>query len=250
MAIDHPNTVALLHYWGADASQTFLDESGKSWTAVGSAQIDTAQYKFGSSSGLFNGTTDQIKTAYTTDFNFNGVAWTIDTWFRCTSFAANRVIISKDKYGVNWDWGIEIANSTTFNLHTNGYTTTVTGTVSAMSTNTWYHIAYVHDATNINMYLNGTNFKTQAVTITNNSNEYLSIGSNGWNSPHDFFPGHIAETRVMKGIAFWTANFTPSTSAYGIQGNKTTWFFMQKTKRLWDKVGGLYIPRQQGLVTI
>lgn len=52
MAVDDGYTVVLLHMNGTDASTTFTDESGKTWTAGGNAQIDTAQSKFGQVQGL------------------------------------------------------------------------------------------------------------------------------------------------------------------------------------------------------
>ena len=50
-------------------------------------------------------------------------------------------------------------------------------------------------------------------------------------------------TSTPCGIAGVSVNGLPSLSP-------TTWFFMRETKRLWDNIGGLYVPRQQGLVTI
>src|SRR5262245_47256258 len=53
-------TKVLLHFNGTDASTTITDDnsggSAHTWTAAGNAQIDTADYKFGAASGLFDGT--------------------------------------------------------------------------------------------------------------------------------------------------------------------------------------------------
>ena len=62
MAVDDSYTKALLHMDGADGSTTFIDESGKTWTRAGNAQIDTSQYKFGGASGLFDGSGDWVDT--------------------------------------------------------------------------------------------------------------------------------------------------------------------------------------------
>ena len=54
------NTMLLMHYYGTDTSVTFTDDSptGLTVTANGNAQIDTAQYKFSTSSGTFDGSGD------------------------------------------------------------------------------------------------------------------------------------------------------------------------------------------------
>lgn len=82
MPVDDVYTVALLHMNGADASTTFTDESGKTWTANGNAQIDTAQSVFGGASGLFDGTGDFISSADSNDWQFDGGSnsneWTAD----------------------------------------------------------------------------------------------------------------------------------------------------------------------------
>ena len=49
-AVDDGYTVSLLHMNGADASTTFSDESGKTWSST--AQLSTSQYKFGGASGV------------------------------------------------------------------------------------------------------------------------------------------------------------------------------------------------------
>ena len=69
MTID-ANTKSLLHFDGANNSTTFTDETGKTWTAHGNAKISTAQYKFPTGSGLFDGTGDYIDTPDHADFNF------------------------------------------------------------------------------------------------------------------------------------------------------------------------------------
>ena len=72
MAVDDGYTVALLHMDGADTSTTFTDESGKTWTANGNAQIDTAQSVFGGASGLFDGTGDYLSASDHADWQLDG----------------------------------------------------------------------------------------------------------------------------------------------------------------------------------
>jgi len=213
MAIDDSYTKVLLHMNEADASPVFTDESNKVWTTYGTAQIDTAQSKFGGSSGLFDGNSDYIRTPYTSDFNLSG-NFTIDTWFRAVSFAAVMSLLGKDKYGVSFDWNIYISNTTTIALYTQGYSQNITVTVPTMSINTWYHVAVVSSSGIVSIYLGGILAGSKSLAITNASQDYITIGCQSWNNPGYFFNGWIDELRISNGIARWTANFTPPTSEY------------------------------------
>ena len=84
MSVDDSYTKALLHFDGADTSTTITDESGKTWTPAGTAQIDTAQYKW-TSSLLLDGNSDYISTPDHDDFNVGSGDFTIDFWVRFNS---------------------------------------------------------------------------------------------------------------------------------------------------------------------
>jgi hypothetical protein len=79
-------TKVLLHFDGLDASTTFTDNnaggSAHAWRAAGNAQIDTAQFKFGGSSGLFDGSADYVSTPDSSDFTLSSKVFTIECWIR------------------------------------------------------------------------------------------------------------------------------------------------------------------------
>lgn len=56
-----------LQFGGTDASTTFIDDTGKTWTAGGNAQIDTS---LGDQRGLFDGSGDYISTPAHADLYF------------------------------------------------------------------------------------------------------------------------------------------------------------------------------------
>ncbi len=84
-----PNVDLLLHFTGADASTTFTDSSPspKTFTAVGNAQIDTAQKKFGSASAQFDGSGDCIHTPDTAHLELGSGDWTLDFWVKFNDVA-------------------------------------------------------------------------------------------------------------------------------------------------------------------
>ena len=66
----------LLHSDGLGGSKNFKDELGNSVTAVGDAQIDTAQSKFGGSSVLFNNISPEPQYSFSDDFSGSLANWT------------------------------------------------------------------------------------------------------------------------------------------------------------------------------
>jgi len=73
----------LLHCDGVDASTTFTDTVGTHTpVATGNAQLDTTQFKFGTASGLLDGTGDYVSVPDHADWYMGTGAFTIDGWFR------------------------------------------------------------------------------------------------------------------------------------------------------------------------
>jgi len=76
-------TKLLLNFEGYKGTITFTDEgTGHTLTANGGAIIDTVQYKFGESSGKFDGTGDYLSIPDHADFDFDSGAFVIETWVR------------------------------------------------------------------------------------------------------------------------------------------------------------------------
>jgi hypothetical protein len=213
---------AMTHFDGVDASTTFTDETGKTWTQAGTAQIDTSQSKFGSASLLLDGNSDYITTPDHDDFNLGSGDFTIDCWIRTPSLAgAWRSIISQKDSGVSnyaFDliygyWGI-----LTFKYTTNGTTETEGAlTYIDFTVDTWYHIAVVRSGATMYMFINGVitdTYDIGSATIYN-STAAVAIGATKDGASYTgFFSGWIDEMRISKGIARWTANFTPLDRQY------------------------------------
>jgi len=99
-----------------------------------------------------------------------------------------------------------------------GYSTSLMNCVGATSvTDTnWHHYAAVRNGNTVTIYLDGTSDATfDATGITfNNASTVFSIGRAGVFAGQ-YANGWIDEFRFSKGIARWTANFTPPTSPFG-----------------------------------
>jgi hypothetical protein len=220
----------VLHCDGVDASTTFTDSSlsPKTVTANNSAQIDTAQSKFGGASGLFSvGTLDYLSVPNNTDWNLGAIGsgndWTLDFWIRFnTKTTIMGLICPQASAGGNgWQLYWDTSNLA---LSSDGSTNTVAWNPS---TATWYHVAIVKSGTTITAYIDGSSIGTFPDRGMNNDSQNLYIGVQAQPSAGDlYFDGWLDEIRISKGIARWTANFTPPTSAYSANTSSSKMMLM------------------------
>lgn len=226
MSLDDSYTKALLHMDGADASTTFIDESGKSWTANGNAQIDTAQSKFGGASGLFDGTGDYLNTANSADFDFGTGDWTVDFWIRRNGTKAlPHVISGRGAASTGWAIGLGDSDNKIRVVYLAAVKILTVGTVADL---TWTHIAVVRYGNTVSAYLNGVaDANTDDCTgdSINTEGTGVVIGRALVDTNDYYWNGWIDEIRVSKGIARWTANFTPPTGEYHKLGGSPMWWF-------------------------
>ena len=213
--------VSLLHFDGADGSTTFTDEKGRTWTAFGNAQIDTAQSQFGGASLLLDGSGDYLSAADSDDFNFAAGDFTVEGWFREAVSGAIRQLIGQHTTQA-------MSNSSFLVLSDNSvlkFSVFVGGTNYAVipagthALNTWHHFAAVRDGGTLRLFLNGTSVGTASISgAANNSNRPVYVGVVGSNSGPDggnyYFNGHIDELRITKGVARYTADFTPPSAPF------------------------------------
>jgi hypothetical protein len=226
------STKLLLHCDGADASTTFTDSeiTPKTVTANGNAQIDTAQSKFGGASALFDGTGDYLSLANSADWDMGTGDFTIDFWIRRNGSQGVQTGIWGPATNAGTGWGVNFGDTGAGLGTTNGivlFTRTGGGnTVRCNSAGviisdaTWTHIAVVRSGNTATIYYDGAAVQSASVTgITfDSAGTGAVIGRRLTDDNAQYFNGWIDEFRVSKGVARWTANFTPPTSAYSLDG--------------------------------
>lgn len=204
-------TSLLLYFDGADNSTTFVDETGKVVTPFGNAKISTAQSNFGGSSGYFDGTGDYLSIPDSLDFVFGTGDFTIECWIKTS--IGNKTIV--DRYSANpATWQLFINSSG----YLQWYTSTIfkTGSVSVID-NSWYHVAVVKYNNLLHFYIGGVENGSGTTDNNNYSVQltYLGIGAqiNNRNGGFDY-NGYIDDLRITKGLARYTANFTPPNKSF------------------------------------
>ena len=216
-------TKLLLHCDGVDGSTVFTDSSVNAYTVTtaGNVQIDTAQSKFGGASGLFDGAVDYLELADSSDWAYGTGNFSIDFWLYPTSVTGAHAVYEQFTTGDNTV--IIFANGTSLAFHVYSALAYIVyfSVADALTINTWQHVAIVRYGTgqnNMYVFIDGT-----SKTISYNNNlaadasmpdlaTVLKIGYSAYG--YGSWLGNIDEFRISKGIARWTANFTPPTSAY------------------------------------
>jgi len=213
MAVDDSYTKVLLHFNGSDASTTFTDESGKTWTANGDAQLDTAQKKFGTAAGLFDGTGDYITCTSHADFAIgSGDDFTIDFWLYARSFSkTNSMLFELDNYLSNN--GITLQQSSDGHLKCFVNATQRLDITHTIDTDAWVHIALVRNSGTLTLYEGGVSLGSASDSSAISQGDF-TIAADNYNSQTETLDGSIDEFRFSKGIARWTTDFTPPTETY------------------------------------
>ena len=218
------SVVLLMGFPGSDGSASFVDESPAvhAITAVGNAQVDTAEFKFGDSSLLLDGSGDRLTSADSADWDFGSGPFTVEAHvrFALTETAANYLVSQWNSADNNRAWGIQYFNNGWHFAYTTGGSNATAVTLSfawTQSGGTWFHFALTRDGSgDVRAFVDGTQIgATQAANVTIfDSNQPLWIGAIASSTPANDFNGHMDEFRITKGVARYTANFTPPTAAY------------------------------------
>jgi hypothetical protein len=220
-------TKLLSHFNGTNGQNTYTAETGQTITFVGTAQLSTAQKKFGTASLAIDGDSDYVTVPDSEDWDFGTGDFTIDFWIRFNSVATTQVIVYQSLTTLLGDEQYIVWDSVSNKIYCFDYLGDYGGYFStpwSPSINTWYHIAWVRNGSTCFIFINGV---AQSVTTVqpfgtmHNFNSTLTIGRTD-RGAGNYVNGYIDELRISKGIARWTANFTPPTAEYysigGTQG--------------------------------
>ena len=217
-----PQTKLLLPFDGANAATTTSDLSNRNGTVSfnGNASLSTAQSKFGGSSMYFDGTGDYLRVI---DTYWNSALssgdFTMECWAR---FNADQDSVLMTNRGGSNGFSILRVNSGLSSgqiylyWYAGGwvYMNYYGGTRTTVTENVWYHVAFTRSGNTWRLFLNGTveDTLTSSSNMTNGSRGSLDIGQ--LYTAYAPMAGWIDDLRITVGVARYTSNFTPPTSAH------------------------------------
>jgi hypothetical protein len=201
-----------------------VDESqfARALTAAGNAARTTTQAKYGTASCTFDGTGDRINFPLSTDFQFGAGDYTVEAFFRPLVKASNQAIVgiwhNSGVIGQAW-WQFWVNGSALGMRISSGGATVDYQTTWTPTLGTWYHVAACRASDGTRIFVDGNAILTtlgaaQTINSTQGAGTNAAIGSvaNAF-STYDL-NGQLDEIRVTKGVARYTANFTPPAAAF------------------------------------
>jgi len=210
-----PFTLSLLHYDGADASTTIVDEvSANTPYVAGSGQLDTAFKKFGTASSRVFGFGDYTGSILSAPVDPSSDL-TFEFWIYISGVGEyGRVHVGKTHTTppdvtnpmIRCLFNTDFSGSINLQIH-DGTVLAWDTFLGGMSTSTWYHVAFVKEGTTWSDYLNGvrTNTATKANTLT---------GMDRIGHTYDGGDSNCDEIRLSNIARYSGASFTPPAVAF------------------------------------
>lgn len=209
-----------------------LSSAGNNFTSVGGTNLLSTTGPYNSTQNVldFDGTNDYlVETTASGDFTFGTDDFTIEAWLKADATASGFVpgIIDHDIQnsaggnvnGVN-DYFVvhQLGGSKTYSFWANTVSTGNVGLLvqATAPTTGWHHVAITRSGSTVKMFLDGALEDTSTDLVANmsssRSNTKLFLGFQ--NVVSRYWDGQMADVRITKGVARYTSNFTPPTSAF------------------------------------
>lgn len=199
----------LLPFAGAAGSTSFVDYSGKVvvLTAVGNAQISTADSKYYGSSLYLDGSGDRVSvTGDLSLFRFGTGDFTLACWIKTT----DTNFVPLDFYGgtVGYQVWVQSTGFTQFYSNSGAVVTQTNG--KKVNSGAWTHLAVTRAAGTTRLFIDGeiVASATDARNYATTTPAAFTIGTQPGNGTYDTI-AYINDVVVVKGEALWAANFTP-----------------------------------------
>ena len=214
--VHFPKVKLLLPFDGSNGATSTTDNSNANNTVsfAGTAQISTAQSKFGASSLLLDGNSDYLEVT-NSELDLGGATCTIEFWVYLLGGIGSLITFYSDYSGASSGISIEKTTGNVVKVNMSGDGADITGTTT-MSTGQWYHIAFSGSDGSYKLFLNGTQEGSTATGSITDGHDTKKIGV-FWYSGGGYlryWNGYLDDFRITKGLARYTSNFTPPTSAH------------------------------------
>ena len=210
-----------MHFNGTNGSTTMTDNSKNNFvlTAINGASLSSVQSKFGGTSLALDGTNDYVSISGNNILDFASSDFTVECWVRLnamptsdawpTNYSSHFIVITIGTPNLGDGIGFIIGQTKLIIQNNDGQS--VNGT-HGMTTNTWYHLAFVRYSNNLYLYVDGVQKGTAAYSSAVGTGATTYIGCETGQGA--FLNGYIDDLRVTKGVARYTTNFTPPTTQF------------------------------------
>lgn len=204
----------LLSADGENNSTTIIDNasSPKTVTAVGGAKLSTAQAKFGGASLFFDGSGDYLNVTPYTGADFGTGDFTIEFWaYKSANGTSGYDSVVHTYTGSSSAGGYNLELSSSRGFFLSGASVAIISYTTNPNDSTWHHWALTRSGNTFKMFRDGVVVATATSSVAMAAQQ-LRIGGNEYYT--EWFNGYIDDLRITKGLARYTSDFTPPTSAH------------------------------------
>jgi hypothetical protein len=196
---------------GTTTTNGFLDSSSNNFTITRNGTPTqgsiTPYWPNGQWSNYFNGSTDYLSAPANAAFAFGIAAWTVEAWVYVTTLQDSQLFDTRTSVSTS-GIGCRIAANGTLGYSGNANNSL---TSTAITANSWNHVAWSYDGTTLSGYINGVRGGTATPSFNlSQNNAFISRVAF---TPAEYIAGYISNLRVVKGVAVYSgASFTPPAS--------------------------------------
>lgn len=201
----------LLDMNGSNGSTTFTDAStaAHSISVFGDAQVTTTSPKFGTGALLLDGNGDYLSVPSDTSLTFGTGDFTIEAWVRFNNVNTRQYIFSQRETG---GFTLYLLADGRISALAPGLNA-VTQASATVVVDTWHHVALTRLGTSCNIWVDGVGSPTSTFVGLNGLSGTSYIGYRG-SGTTELLDGRIDDLRITKGVARYTADFTPPLAAF------------------------------------
>ena len=213
------NTSLLLK--GTNAGIIDKSQSVKTITLSGDVKSSTTQSKYLTSSMYFDGTGDYLNTSSSSILAFGSRDFTFESFIYATSLSQSLYPTFISNWTGTWaanKWSVHAGhnsygNKALFYCYNADSANPLLEGTTTLAIDTWYHIAVTRSGNTFRLFVNG---------VLEDSNTSFTGSIDGGTSELVYAPspvsdndfqGYLSDLRITKGLARYTANFTPPTAA-------------------------------------
>ena len=184
------------------------DAVGRTLTFTGSAQLDTAQKRFGRAS-LFTTTNSTARVPSAVDLTIGTQDFTIEFWARASTTTSTRIIFDNRSAATSAAYAI-YTSSGQLRYYVNG-ADRITG--STLTTGVWYHICVTRKSGVTKMFVDGVQVGSDWTDSTNYIQNIIEIGGPAYTTGNNW-DGWIDAIRLIVGLSL-----PPDATVFGVTGD-------------------------------
>ena len=193
---------------GTDFQDKSLDT--KTITVNGNPEVRTGQSKWNGSSLYLDGSNDYLYAGTDSSFAFGTGDFTIECWLRRNGNQIDKTgILSTSTAANTGSWQLDFFSGQKLSFRETA--NVVFTSTDVLQDQTWYHVAVTRESGTFKLFVDGVLDQTNSISV-DFTYEDLRVGTNRAFSKT--FKGHIQDVRITKGVARYTANFTPPTQPF------------------------------------